>query len=367
MKRIYLLRRLVLSFAILLVFSSTAASQDAPAQIKAELEHLQRSLKDKPISNPDPPNVSSMIGDALKDSSAALAAGRLYLSLERLSQAEDLLHGARTMDEKADTVKSGLPAFESEWSKASLELTAFGKTARERRWDQKLAALRALSEAAQGRAVPLLEGGRGFAIATQPKDGLFYMGEAEGEAEFARFVYVLDLSRKTAPFPLRSLLPELERLQERANAAFQPPRSIELHTRFIALNSALKFARELDASKSYAGALYQYLEAVCHYGMLDAVAPDATKQAELRIKLAEKLKKTSAAKRDDSIAQIFLERATGYFKSDGATPTLDEWRAVQVIVEQVLPAYYAARGPAIPLQQRAGKTATLTLVRWPYT
>jgi hypothetical protein len=102
--------------------------------------------------------------------------------------------------------------------------------------------------------------------------------------------------------------------------------------------------------------------------MLNPAVPDATKQANLRSAIADELKKVSASNRDDSIAQIFLERADGWLnKPDAAAPSDDEWRAVRIILEEVLPAYQAALKPASPLQQRAGKTATLTLVRWPYT
>jgi len=164
------------------------------------------------------------------------------------------------------------------------------------------------------------------------------------------------------------VLPELVALQEKTNAAFQPPRSIDMHPRFIALNSTIKFARELDSSRSYAGALYQYLEAVRHYGMLNPVVPDAARQTALRSAVAAEFKKADAATRDDSIARIFLERANAWLnKADGAATDDDEWRAVRIIVEEVLPAYEAALKPAAPVQQRAGRTATLTLVRWPYT
>src|SRR5262249_15227204 len=157
-------------------------------------------------------------------------------------QAEDFLQGARAAVEKSEMVKEGLPAFDAEWNKASLELAASDKSARERAWHRMPAGARAISEAAQARAPPLLEGSRGFATATPPKDGLFYMGQSKGEAEFAAFVYGLHMPRKGAELPLRSLLPELQALQEKTNAAFQPPRSIEMHPRFIALNSTLKFA-----------------------------------------------------------------------------------------------------------------------------
>jgi hypothetical protein len=350
------------------VSTKNASSNDVSSQIKAEIERLQRSLKDKPITNADMPELGSMIAGPLKDANAAVAAGHLYLALERLGQAEDLLQAARFIDEKAEAIKDSLPAFESEWGKASLQLTALDKSARQRDWKQTTAAVRAISEAAQGRTLPLLEGGRGFASATKPKDGLLYMGEAQGQAAFAAFVAKLNSPRKGTPFPLRSVLPELQALQEKTNAAFQPPRSVDMHPRFIALNSALKFARELDSSKAYAGALYQYLEAVRHYGMLNPAVPDAAKQAALRNTVADEIKKTGAAKRDDSIAQIFLERADGWLnKPDHAATSDDEWRAVRIVVEEVLPAYTAALKPAAPLQQHVGRTATLTLVRWPYT
>jgi hypothetical protein len=348
--------------------SQDVSSQDVSSQIKAEIERLQQSLRDKPISIPDLPDANSIVSDALRDSSAALGSGHVYLSLERLGQAEDFLQGARSVVEKTEAIKDSLPAFESEWEKASLQLTALDKSGRQRDWDRAPAAIRAISETAQGGTLPLLEGARGFAVATKPTDGLFYMGEAQGEAAFATFVSRLNAQRKVPAIPLRSVLPELVALQEKTNAAFQPPQSIDMHPRFIALNSAIKFARELDSSRSYAGALYEYLEAVRHYGMLNPVVPDAAKQAALRSAVADELKKVGAANRDDSIAQISLERASGLLnKADGATTSGDEWRAVRIILEEVLPAYHAALKPAAPVRHNAGRTATLTLVRWPYT
>jgi hypothetical protein len=164
------------------------------------------------------------------------------------------------------------------------------------------------------------------------------------------------------------LLPELHALQEKTNAAFQPPRSIDLHTRFIALNSSLKLAGELDASKLYAGALYEYLEAVRHYGMFEAVAPDAAKQSELKKAVSDAETRFSASSNDESLAQLFLQRAESQTAhEDGSAPSADEWRSAQVILERVLPAYLAAQKPASPLQQASGKTVDITLVRWPYT
>jgi hypothetical protein len=225
-----------------------------------------------------------------------------------------------------------------------------------------------LSETAQGRAVPLLEGGLGFATATAPKDGLFYLGQAEGEADFAKFCASLKFAGEKKALVLRSMLPELVALQRKTNAAFQPPRSIDLHSRFIALNSTIKLAQELDSRKFYAGALYQYLEAVRHYGMLDAPAVDASMQAPLNEAIAAQQNKLAALPHDVSIAQLFLERAATQVRHpDGSAPSPDEWRSTQVILDQVLPAHFAAEKAPRSMPSRTGKTVTLTLVRWPYT
>lgn len=360
---------LLLAVSALTAFSiRSLMAQDAESQVKREVERLQRSLKEKPITDPDFAPVNNMAADGLKSAAEALNKGQLYVSLERLNSASSLLQGARTGEEKADAVKSGLPAFETEWGKASLQLTSLDQNARQRDWSKSPLAIRALAEAAQGRSIPLLDGSRGFATSTKPKDGLFYMGQAQGEAEFAKFCASLQVPHKPASLTLRSFLPELQKLQEKTNAAFQPPKSIDQHSRFIALNSALKLAKELDSSKFYAGALYEYLEATRHYGMIEGAAVDPAKQATLKNAVNDAQKKLDTSPQDDSIAQLIIERANSYLTHpDGSAPTSDEWKAAQVILEQVLPAYTAAEKPAVPVQRASGKTVDITLVRWPYT
>ena len=333
---------------ILVLSLSLASFAHAQTEIQARIDTLRQSLKDHPIKAAEFPNIGSNTEATLKSAGDALQAGRPYLSLEKLAQAFDLSYGARAFAEKSAAVKS-LAEFDVEWrkSEATLKLPAAN-------WGRVPAALRALSEAAGVRATPLLEGARGFATATKPADGIFYLGEAQGEAEFARFCAGLNLERKGRAIALRSFLPELLALQGKTNAAFQPPRSIDQHPRFIALNSTLKLARELDAAKLYAGALYEYLEAVRHFGMLDA-APVAPSIDSLRQKL-------ETSKDDDSIALIFLQRAAAQEKG-----TDDERKSARVIAGAVIPAYLAARRSAAVLPRNPARTIEITLVRWPYT
>jgi len=363
-----ILKTSCLLICIAAVFAVSAKAQDASATIKAEIERLQQSLKDRPVADKDFGEIASSANSTLKAAADAQNAGRLYLSLEKLGQGEDLLEAARAGVDKASLVKGGLPAFESEWGAASLRLTALDHEAHAHSWENRPLGLRALAESAQGKAIPLLDGSRGFATANGPQDGLLYMGQAEGEAAFAKFCASLNLNSAKTPFPLRSFLPDLQALQNKTNAAFQPPKSIDLHSRFIALNSTLKLGEELDSTKFYAGALYEYLEAVRHYAMLDAPPLDGAQQSRLKDDLDATQKKIAASSDDDSLAQLFIERAASQVAhSDGSAPSADEWRSSRVILDQVLPAYYAARKPAALLPKTAGKTVDITLVRWPYT
>ena len=351
-----------------MILALPCAGQDTASQIKAEAERLQQSLKDKPISYPDSPNAPKMIGEALKEVIQAQSAGRLYPSLEKLGQVTDYLYGIRAVAEKAEAVKSGLPAYEAEWEKVSLSITALDRDAQERNWNDSPLAIRALSETALSMTIPLLDGARGFAVSTDPKGGLFNMGEAEGQAQFAAFCATLHLPRQGAAYPLRSLLPEIETVQEKATAAFQPPRSIDLHTLFMSLNTALKQARELDAARSYAGALFQYLYAVGYYGMVEAAPVDSSQQVALKGALAAARQRLDASGRDDSIAEFFLEKAESQIGHvDGSAPSADDWRIAKVIVDQVLPAYFALDKPLAAPERAPGKTVEITLVRWPYT
>ncbi len=342
-------------------------AQSGNSQISKEIARL-RQINEQPFSSPDFPDLKATTATFLKGAEDALTAGDIYVALERLGQVEDMLAGARNLIEKADTVKDSLPAFEAEWGKASLRLAALDKELQSRGARGGPAAVAALMQAARVKAIPLLDGGRGFATATKPKDGLFYVGQAQGEAEFARFCASMKLMRRGRPFVERSFLPELLALQEKVNAAFKPPKSIDLHPRFISLNATIKLARELDAAKYSAGAMYQYLEALRHYGMLDAPELDVEGQAKVKSDVAMLNQRLASSRDDDSIAEILAQRAALYTAHpDGSPPSKDEWRSARLIVDQVIPAYYSARQSRLAAKRIAGKTVTLTLVRWPYT
>src|SRR5438445_8951116 len=97
--------KFLFALAMFGAWTSLAAGQEAKSQIKSEIERLQQSLKEKPVSIPGFPDINSMVSGSLNASAEAFDAGKLYLSLEKLLQAEDLLHGARVVADKTESVK----------------------------------------------------------------------------------------------------------------------------------------------------------------------------------------------------------------------------------------------------------------------
>ncbi|HJQ98427.1 MAG TPA: hypothetical protein VJ826_08935, partial [Candidatus Polarisedimenticolaceae bacterium] len=138
----------------------------APVEpVRTEIERLRHELEAKPITGESMEGLGAAVKDGLDASAKALDAGRLYPGLEALRRAEGMAYGAWYASEKEAAVASGLPAFEAEWAAASRALETDRS---ERRWSRSHAAIRGLGETSDARIGPLLEGARGFAVATGP-------------------------------------------------------------------------------------------------------------------------------------------------------------------------------------------------------
>src|SRR5579863_4678125 len=329
MKTIHMLRAAFVVAGLSSALAANASAQDASAKIKNQIDRLRQTLESKPSSDPQWKEVKPGIAESLRRADSDLRAGKLYLSLEDLMDAWAPLGGMEGATQKSEQelLKEGLPGVDSELQKTRIELAALEKQATEKNWDAAPIAIRALTEKAQGQTQNLLEGGRGFAILHDVEknalsenyaSALYYAGEAKAQAAFNDFCFALDLPRKTGAFPLRSISRELQQLQTRVTAAYRPPRSVKYHADFIRLNATLKLAGELDAAKLYAGALYQYLDATQQFAMFEGVVPAASKQSRLRKSLEETRTQLSASPQDNSIAQLFLERAESSLTSPSA-------------------------------------------------
>jgi hypothetical protein len=367
----HLISRLRLPFLIGILALGLPArpvtSQDASSQVRMEIARLERAVSGQPDADPHWKDAKTGLLGSLSQARESLDAGRLYLSLEEMEGARTSFRALETTSQGSRASKNGVPGFEIAWRKARLELSAFDGKAPTRPGAKVQAAVRALAETAEGQATILLAASRAYARVTNAGAGFYYLGEAKAAAESVAFCSSLPPSREAAP-PLRSVAPELRQLQEQTTAAFTPPRSIQLHGDFIRLNATLKLAGELDSARLHAGSLYQYLDAVEQLGRLDPTAPDAASRSALRGEVATLKTRLRGSRQDDSIALLFLQRAEARLAGrKGAAPSEDDWKTAAVLVDRVLPAYFALQKPAAFENQRASQPVTVTLVRWPYT
>jgi hypothetical protein len=361
--------RLLLLAGILVlgISAGLAAGQDSASAVRAEIDRLQRAVNAKPAADPDWREARPEIAGALARARTALQAGRLYLSLEQLESARTSLRALEAAKEPG-AGPGGLEGFKANWKKANVELAATDAKPPAGAWDRVPAVFRALAETGAGQTKILLDASLSYGSVTSPGSGYYYLGQARAAAESARFYASLPASRPAAPLPLRSVQPELRQLQDRVVAAFKPPHSIEHHGDFIRLNATLKLAGELDAAHYYAGALYQYLDALQQFSRLELVAPDAAQRSALAGSLAALRTRLRSAPQDSSIAELFLERAEALLgRGKGAPPDPDSWKNAAVIANQVLPAYFEWQKAPPPQNQLASHPITVTLVRWPYT
>ncbi len=295
--------------------------------------------------------------DLLERAGQAYAGGHQRAALYRLSAARQLLEAFRYVSAQRET-RDQQAAFDAEWKRAGEQIAATPRATTVR----GSAFHRALAEAALGEVRVYHEASLEYGHATQPLFGLFYIGQAFASRDTDAFVAGLSAEPEGALPPLRSLEPELDALESELLAAYEPPRSIDDHPRFIAASGALKQARELDAAGLRFGALLRYLEAALRSAVLRG-QPQPIDETAARAKAAEWEPRLAAG--DHSLARLFVEVAL----SDSAHPG-PEGRGrltAGVVFADLLPRYFASFAPAPPRPPRRPARVTVTLVRWPYT
>jgi len=304
------------------------------------------------------------IETSLSDAQRALAAGRRWFALERLSQGRQSLLATRfALRHPAE--RADLAAFEREWTR--LGTTLGSATPAPASLDAvRPAALRALAEVAMPQVRINYDAGLEYGRNTQPEYGLYYVGVADAQQQFVSLARTMSVSVADARTPprLRSIADEIAGVQRDLLSLYRPPASTERHSEFIVASSALKEARQYDTSGLRYAALLRFLQASQRTAML-SVSGDRD-AAALGSQLKALRARLESGAVDHSIALLMLER--GETALDSNSPVGRQ--TAEAIVTETLPRYFAAleaarpsaapRGPATP-------AVTVTLVRWPFT
>jgi hypothetical protein len=300
---------------------------------------------------------------ALARAQQAQRDGRRWLALLRFASVRADLMAAAYMGERSTRERKETDAFVAEWKRMGSvlrdDLRAPSPTALA---DVRPAAVRALGESALARVRVYYDASLDYGRSTTPDSGLFYLGSAQAERDFAAFARRLAAPTALKPPPVRRLEAELDGLEGELLASYRPPASIDKHRDFISASSAVKEARELQAAGLGYGALLRYLQAVLRAAPLRAAGPPDAAATTARLRELEA--RLGEGGVDHSLGRIFLEAAQSDLAehaADGAAAT------AAAVATDVLPRYFAALGPEPPRAARSEPRVTVTLVRWPYT
>ena len=293
----------------------------------------------------------------------ALKSGRRLLALQKLGSARMYLSAQKYVDDFPADKRNDEAAFEADWTRMAGVLGADLGTIPAGAMDGvRPAAARGMAEAALPQVKGYYDSSLEYGRNTMASTGIFYIGTAKAQREFADLCRALSPAAGPPAPTLRSLGPELDGLEKELLSAYHPPSSIDRHGEFIAASSTLNEARQLDAAGLRYGALHRYLQAALRS------APLVSKSARLdgaavRARLDDFSRRLSSGEVDHSIGKLWLETA----QSDLAAAGGNVPDNVATIAADILPRYFAALMPAKPQPAPAAAAVTVTLVRWPYT
>jgi hypothetical protein len=351
--------------ALLAIAAATLASAVPVARpsssdpIAAEIARWSAFLKNNSSKDEMWTQVKEAVTPVLARAEDALRKGRRLLALQCLAAAQANLAASAYLQERppAQHADSG---FEAEWKRMGNVLRADLRTPPPTALQGvQPAAVRAMGEAALPQVRIFYDASLEYGRNTMPDSGLFYIGSAQAQRDFAAFCRSISApSPRPAP-PLRSFANEIDRLEGEMLAAYKPPASIDNHADFIRAHAALKEARELDAAGLRYGALLRYLQAAQRMASIRK-APPTLRGAALAKRLEDFDARLSSGRFDDSIGRFFLEVARD--EVEGRSPA-----TAASIATDVLPRYFAALEPTPPTAPKPDARVTVTLVRWPYT
>ncbi len=296
---------------------------------------------------------------ALTSADVALARGRRAVALLRLGSVRTNLEPGLKVPPQPTYER-----FDAEHAKLAPRFTPAATQALVRPTNTS-ALGRALAQASVMQARETFDASDAYGRATEALFGVYYLQQAVSYLDYASFAAEAGASLRPAGGrapTLRSIAPEIRALRDEMLAAYRPPLSIDRHGEYIGASSATKEALEYDAAGLHEAALLRYLQASIRFAPLrPGRAPlDA---AALAAEMEDWRERLSAPGLDHSLGVLFLEVAAG----DADTARAGHAMVASAITQDVMPRYFAALGPSLPMIAAKPPEVTVTLVRWPYT
>lgn len=319
----------------LLLLTLPCPAQTAKDQIRSETERLKQMLPSLGLSEDE----SKQYEQELSQAEAALGGGYVYFGLYKAGRMWTLLRPLAYSKSKAEIEKHGVEAFEKEWRRLAGELAQ--KEKRLLAKPQLAAAAVALMDYSITQVRPYHQSGRLYGLNTTIGNGLYYLGQARANLDFALFCQGLGLKAAGGTIKLRSMDAELAALEAEIVKAFDRPEAAPNQRAYIVAHSVLKISLDLNREKRLAGALHAYLETCRAFYGITATEVDEKEIPGMKSQLDSFRSRFSSGGRDHSIGLIQWERVR--FALDRAAEgniDKDELKRAAVILRHVLPRYF---------------------------
>ena len=329
--------RIMVVILSLLIFSCGASDvQDAGKQITAATASLEKMLLALNISGDEGAQRATEIREARSN----IAAGYLYLSLYILQPCWVELTTRNYVAGKTEIEKKGQAAFEEEWRRLGVELDEKEKSLKQGAQGRRPAALLALAESSQIQVRPYYQSGHLYGLNTTIGNGLYFLGLAPANADFALFCQQLRFAQTKPPLKLRSLEAELAGLEADTLQSYRSPEASSRQPQYNRLNSNLKMAGELNRAAMYAGALHKYLESSLYLALINRLEVRPEELIRLNAQSEAFGRQLKSDNADHSIGLLYWEMAQSALnQAEAGQPDEHALKRAAVIIDRVIPAY----------------------------
>jgi hypothetical protein len=315
----------------------------APA-LAAEANRIRARLKALPSSELVEGERPRIMG-LLDDLDSQLKTQRSGAAIETLSSivpgVTALARAASGWDDTGKAAGKHIDDLAKEWDEVGRELKADRGRFPVAKQEGQAAFVRAMAEQSFGQVDEHYAVAVDYGRFSGVSSGAYYLGRAEGQMELALFLSRLTSLSARTTMVIPMLAEPINRVENDIVSAYARPGSTSQHTSFILANSALKLARELDQRGWRYGALATLLRGVFAL-TLATLPPPAADQEKVLMRRADAFEaQFAASKRDESVAEAFLEKgriALEKSRAGGDGAERERLRAA-ALLEVVIPRY----------------------------
>ena len=325
-----------LSLLIILCLAATCGAQTLTDQVVNCANQLRAIV---PVAD-EFKDQREQVLSSLNDLEAAARDGHQYLALYRLQSLWTSIQPVEYSRSKAAIAKEGLPAFEKSWRRLSTELKSQQASIDKSIPPRLPTAVRGLIQICLTKSQAYYESSRPFGEDVQIRSGLYYMGVASAELDFASLCLKQSFAGQPSSPPFHSLGPELQRLDNSIVELYKQRDAPELVEEFIALSSNMELANQLERAARYDGALIAYLDTILKLGLLEVPAPSPDAAVTLGTRLDQIANRPGDGSRDNSVGLIYLAMGRQALSRATTGPKApDNLKKAAVVIDRVLPAY----------------------------